>query len=261
MATVMPDGWKLSQIRAEQPTTSYSEFKRELLSEIGRCLQVPVNILLGDSSKHNYASGRLDHQTFFKSIKVEQTLCEQIVLNKIFDLWYREAIRIGLFSERKKQLPFKNINNQQKIKYTVTLSRTSHSVNPKEISDQRERVTSPSSRSNGDATARCWFWDGFEHVDPIKEAKASTARIDSRVSNLAIECAKVGLDWEDVLVQAAREQHRMMELGLTPSNNNNNSDTESEDENDNEEEMETDESPVRTGTRQSRRHRRQDDDS
>jgi capsid protein len=102
MATVMPDGWKLAQIRAEQPTTSYSEFKRELLSEIGRCLQVPVNILLGDSSKHNYASGRLDHQTFFKSIKVEQTHCEQIVLNKIFDLWYREAIRIGLFSKQKK---------------------------------------------------------------------------------------------------------------------------------------------------------------
>ncbi|MDR0608754.1 MAG: phage portal protein, partial [Planctomycetaceae bacterium] len=73
-----------TQIHAEQPTTSYSEFKRELLSEIGRCLQVPVNILLGDSSKHNYASGRLDHQTFFKSIKVEQTHCEQIVLNKIF---------------------------------------------------------------------------------------------------------------------------------------------------------------------------------
>jgi lambda family phage portal protein len=248
MATVMPDGWKLSQIRAEQPTTSYSEFKRELLGEIGRCLQVPVNILLGDSSKHNYASGRLDHQTFFKSIKVEQTLCEQIVLNKIFDLWYREAIRIGLFPEQKKQLLSKNRTDTKNQYRAVTSSST--------------LLNMPINRLYSDATARCWFWDGFEHVDPIKEAKASTARIDSRVSNLAIECAKVGLDWEDVLVQAAREQHRMKELGLTPINNNtNNSDTESEEDNDDEEDMEVDEPAVRTGSRQSRGRRRDDDNA
>jgi len=42
MATTLPDGWKLAQIRAEQPSTGYSDFKRELLGEIGRCLQVPV---------------------------------------------------------------------------------------------------------------------------------------------------------------------------------------------------------------------------
>ncbi len=100
MATVLADGWKLGQIKAEHPNTTYSEFKREILGEIGRCLQVPINILLGDSSKHNYASGRLDHQTFFKSIKVEQTVCEQVVLYPIFSMWYREASRIGLFGRK-----------------------------------------------------------------------------------------------------------------------------------------------------------------
>jgi capsid protein len=258
MATVMPDGWKLSQIHAEQPATSYSEFKREILSEIGRCLQVPVNILLGDSSKHNYASGRLDHQTFFKSIKVEQSHCEQIVLNKIFDLWYREAFRIGLFSEQKNKLPFQNINDRRNRQDNVISQYSLHSVKLKEISDQRERFISPSSRSNCDATARCWFWDGMEQVDPMKEAKASAARLDSRVSNLAIECAKVGLDWEDVLVQAARERNRMIELGLNPNNsNNNNSDTESEDDDDENEDSETDESATRPGTDYPRRSRRQ----
>jgi lambda family phage portal protein len=182
MATVMPDGWKLGQIKSEQPSTSYSEFKREILGEIGRCLQVPVNILLGDSSKHNYASGRLDHQTFFKSIKVEQTYCEQIVLYPILDLWYREAIRVGLFSESRGNLLEKD------GKYFCG------------------RVAK-------------FFWDGMEHVDPIKEAKAAASRIDSKVSNLAIECAKVGLDWEEVLVQAAREKNRMVELELFATSN------------------------------------------
>jgi capsid protein len=67
------------------------------------------------------------------------------------------------------------------------------------------------------ASARCcWFWDGIEHVDPMKEAKAAATRVETRTSNLAIECAKLGLDWEDVLNQAAKERQRMIELGLNP---------------------------------------------
>jgi hypothetical protein len=165
------------------------------------------------------------------------------------------------FQNKKNHLLFENIYDQQ---YNVTSSNVLCSVKSKEMNDQQDRVLlhTPNSRSNCNVTAHCWFWDGMEHVDPIKEAKASTARIDSRVSNLAIECAKVGLDWEDVLVQAAREHHRMIELGLNPNNaNNNNSDTESEDEDDENEDIETDESATRTGTNYTRRSRRQDDNT
>jgi len=197
MATTLPDGWKLGQIRAEQPNTTYSEFKREILGEIGRCMQMPVNILLGDSSKHNYASGRLDHQTFFKSIKGEQTSCELVVLNPIFDAWYREALRVGLFREPANAFPlFRRVGN----------ARLASGVLP-----QRNIFI------GRDVSASCcWFWDGLEHVDPMKEAKAAATRVDTRTSNLAIECAKLGLDWEDVLNQAAKERQRMIELGLDP---------------------------------------------
>jgi capsid protein len=37
----MPGGWKMSQMEAEQPATTYGEFKRELLNEICRCLNMP----------------------------------------------------------------------------------------------------------------------------------------------------------------------------------------------------------------------------
>ncbi|MCA9108236.1 MAG: phage portal protein, partial [Planctomycetales bacterium] len=59
----MPSGWRMSQLESQQPTTTYSEFKRELLNEIARCLCMPANISRADSSGYNYASGRLDHQT------------------------------------------------------------------------------------------------------------------------------------------------------------------------------------------------------
>ena len=54
----MPGGWKMSQIEAEQPATTYGEFKREILNEISRCLNMPFNIAAGNSSGYNYADSR-----------------------------------------------------------------------------------------------------------------------------------------------------------------------------------------------------------
>jgi lambda family phage portal protein len=94
----MPGGWKMSQMEAEQPATTYGEFKRELLNEICRCLNMPYNIAACNSSGYNYASGRLDHQTYFKAIRVEQSHLECVVLDRILAAWLDEAVLIpGLF--------------------------------------------------------------------------------------------------------------------------------------------------------------------
>ncbi len=91
MATVLPDGWRLGQIEAQQPTTTYGEFKREILNEIARCLNLPYNVAACNSASYNYASGRLDHQTYHKSIRVEQAHLGQAVLDRIFAAWIEEA--------------------------------------------------------------------------------------------------------------------------------------------------------------------------
>jgi capsid protein len=61
------------------PATTYAEFKKEVLNEIARCLNMPFNVAAGNSSGYNYASGRLDHQTYFKAIRVEQAHRECVV--------------------------------------------------------------------------------------------------------------------------------------------------------------------------------------
>jgi len=94
MATVLPGGWKLGQVTAEQPATTYGEFKRELLNEIARCLNMPFNVAAGNSSGYNYASGRLDHQTYFKSIRVDQSHLEAVVLDRILSAWLAEAVLV-----------------------------------------------------------------------------------------------------------------------------------------------------------------------
>ena len=98
MATVLPDGWRLGQIEAQQPTTTYAEFKHEILNEIARCLNLPYNVAAGNSSGYNYASGRLDHQTYFKSIRVEQAHAGAVVLDRIFAAWLAEAMLLSDFS-------------------------------------------------------------------------------------------------------------------------------------------------------------------
>jgi capsid protein len=186
MATVLPDGWKLNQIEAQQPTTTYSEFKREILNEIARCLNIPLNIALCNSSGYNYASGRLDHQTYYKSIRVEQAHLGEVVLDRIFEAWLDEAVlSLNL------RLPQPD---QRKVGLCVREANQCRQCLPHQ-----------------------WFFDGVEHVDPNKEANAQATRLASNTTTLAIEFARQGKDWEVELRQRSKEKKLMAELGLLPT--------------------------------------------
>ncbi len=90
MLLTMPGGWKMSQLDPKQPATTYAEFKHEILNEIARCLNMPYNIAAGNSSGYNYASGRLDHQTYYKAVRVDQAFTENVALDRILAAWLRE---------------------------------------------------------------------------------------------------------------------------------------------------------------------------
>lgn len=170
----MPGGWKMAQVQAEQPSTTYAEFKREILNEIARCLNMPFNVAACNSSGYNYASGRLDHQTYFKSIRVEQDHMACVVLDRLLAAWLREAVIVsGLLPLRIRTLV-----------------------------------------ATGEGLSHQWFWDGNEHVDPAKEATAQQTRLSSHTTTLASEYAKQGRDWESELRQRAKEVALMKELGL-----------------------------------------------
>jgi lambda family phage portal protein len=87
----LPAGWKMSQVKPEQPATTYGEFKREILNEIARCLNMPFNVAAGNSSGYNYASGRLDHQTYYRAIRIDQAHMARTVLDRVLAEWFDEA--------------------------------------------------------------------------------------------------------------------------------------------------------------------------
>lgn len=101
----LPRGWVAQQMKAEQPTTTYQMFKREIINEIARCLNMPYNIAAGDSAGYNYASGRLDHQTYFKSVDVDREYIEASALEPIFDLWWELASDAGSLPPALADLP------------------------------------------------------------------------------------------------------------------------------------------------------------
>lgn len=91
----LPAGWKLAQLKAEQPTTQFGSFSEHILMEIGRCLHTPLNIICGSSREYNFASGRLDYLLYWNQNDVDRHDCELVVLERIFRWWLDEALLIN----------------------------------------------------------------------------------------------------------------------------------------------------------------------
>lgn len=105
MFTSMPAGWKIEQLRAEQPTSTYAEFRDKILNEIARCLNMPFNVAAGDSSDYNYASGRLDHQTYYRAIHVDRHEINGVVLDSLWRSWLDEAALVeGLLPDEMRRV-------------------------------------------------------------------------------------------------------------------------------------------------------------
>lgn len=87
----LPAGWDTTQFKPEQPTGTFKEFKNEILNEMARCVNVPFNVMAGNSSGYNYSSGRLDHLVYYRVVWIERGRMEQRVLDRLFAAWLYEA--------------------------------------------------------------------------------------------------------------------------------------------------------------------------
>lgn len=161
----LPQGYKATQMKPEQPTSNYSDFIRAQVRECAGAFGMPLNVALGDSSGYNYASGRLDHQSYHKLIADERTEIEDVILSRLWQIFR-------------------------------TFDALTH---PNDYKDE-VKVT--------------WMWDAFGHVDPVKEANAQATRLRNMTSNISIELAADGRDFDEIAENRAEEIQRMKELGL-----------------------------------------------
>jgi lambda family phage portal protein len=179
MMTQAPYGTKASQMRPEQPSTTYRDFNEQLINEQARPLNMPFNIAAADSSKYNFASGRLDHQVYDRTVRIDQQEIEDIILRPIIQAWSLEATSI-----------------------------------PNYLPGRAGQVYLPD-RKDPDWLVPClWIWGDRDHVDPAKEASATETRLRTRTSTLAVEYARTRRDWRDEIHQSGREREALDAAGL-----------------------------------------------
>lgn len=92
MMTALPEGYDPFQMSAEHPTASYESFHKSLVNEQARPKSMPYNKAACDSSSYNYASGRLDHQTYYAALDVDREDCNDAVMDPAFAVWFNAAI-------------------------------------------------------------------------------------------------------------------------------------------------------------------------
>jgi capsid protein len=92
MMTALPAGYDAFQPKAEQPTANHAEFSKSLVNEQARPKSMPYNKAACDSSSYNYASGRLDHQTYYGHLDSDRQDCEDCVLEPMFAVWFDYAV-------------------------------------------------------------------------------------------------------------------------------------------------------------------------
>lgn len=98
MMTALPVGYDPFQLKAEQPTAGHAEFHKSLVNEQARPKSMPYNKAACDSSSYNYASGRLDHQTYYGALDVDREDANDLVMDPLFSEWFALAVlRFGWF--------------------------------------------------------------------------------------------------------------------------------------------------------------------
>lgn len=103
--TTLPDGWEVQMFNLDVTGEGVDAFVRTMLGWATQALLAPWNIVSGDSSDYNFASGRLDHMTFYSYINQVRKNLEDQFLNWYFRKhWYPMArlakelpVDLGLF--------------------------------------------------------------------------------------------------------------------------------------------------------------------
>lgn len=77
---------------SQHPNATYDSFNKSQINELARPKSMPFNKAACDSSSYNYASGRLDHQTYYGALDVDREDGNDLVLDPLFNVWFDEAI-------------------------------------------------------------------------------------------------------------------------------------------------------------------------
>lgn len=86
-----PPGWKPMQMKPEQPTINYVEYRSDRMREIGRPFGMPLMMVRLGSEQHNYSSARFDNEIYKRGIRKLRRWLERRVLFGLVEEIKRES--------------------------------------------------------------------------------------------------------------------------------------------------------------------------
>ncbi len=101
----LPPGWKPEQVTPQQPPTNWDMFYKSRVQEIGRCVNMPLMMMLLDSANHSYSSARFDGQLFWRGIGYVQGAVLGRNLDRVEEEVAREAELAYLAGDRRGLIP------------------------------------------------------------------------------------------------------------------------------------------------------------
>ena len=159
-----------------------TDFEASMLRKIAASLGLSYEQFSRDYTQTNYSSARASMAETWKFMQSRKKIVADAFATEVYTLWLEEEIARG--------------NIPMPPGYT-----------PDDFYDPmiREALT-------------CCTWIGASRgqIDEKKETEAAELRLNNQLSTLEDECARLGVDWRQVIRQRAREQKMMKQYGLVP---------------------------------------------
>jgi lambda family phage portal protein len=176
-------GWKPIEMRANQPTTTYRDFRKEKHTDLaGTVGEQPHMIFRRDASNHNMSSARFDGSRYSVAIDRFHSKLEKRCLAPIA----RRLIRIA--------------------QLTGLLPPTPVSKIAKKLQYEFPNILLP----------LAWEWPKQPPIDPLKDAMAQRIRLENGTLSLSQAIVEDGRRPEEVIKIRATDNANLKAAGLPP---------------------------------------------
>lgn len=173
-------GTKLKLMPAGTPGGVGVDFETSLLRHIAAGLGLSYEEFARDYTKTNYSSARASMATTWRYMQTRKKVVADKVADAVYRLVVEEEIANG-------NLPLPRGRGRSWFYEPL-------------VKDALCRAT--------------WIGAARGQIDEKKETEAAALRIESGLSTLEAECARLGFDFRDVIAQRAREKRLLVEAGL-----------------------------------------------
>lgn len=178
--TELPRGYDVKEFNTNWPNVDHSDYVKSVLRGIASGIGISYNTLANDLEGVNFSSIRAGVLEDREEWKGAQSWVAKSLHQRVFKIWLGNALALGRI--RNKNQPY-------------TLDRY----------DQFSQVS---------WQGRRWDW-----VDPLKDINANTTAIDYKIRSISDVIREQGRDPDEVFAEIARDNERLIELGIKVETN------------------------------------------